>query len=190
VTEEAASGGGGARRPAGEWLLAVARRAIEDRLRGAEAVASSAAEDAERRGVFVTLRRRDDGTLRGCVGFVDPRYALEEAVARAASAAAADDLRFDPVTAAELPTLRIDISVLGPVRRVEPEQVEIGVHGVVVRCGGSSGLLLPQVAVEHGWDRETLLDKTCWKAGLPAGAWRRADAEVLVFTTRVICEED
>jgi AmmeMemoRadiSam system protein A len=176
-------------RPAGEWLLAVARRAIEERLKGAEPAPSSSVARSERCGVFVTLRRRDDGTLRGCVGFVEPRYALEEAVARAAASAAADDRRFDPVTPAELPALRIDISVLGPVRQVKPEEVEIGVHGVVVRCGGASGLLLPQVAVEHGWDRETLLDKTCWKAGLPAGTWRRADAEVLVFTTSVIEEE-
>jgi AmmeMemoRadiSam system protein A len=115
---------------------------------------------------------------------------LAETVADMAVAAATEDGRFDPVAAAELPALSIEISALGPMREIRPEEVEVGVHGLMVRCGTRRGVLLPQVPVEHHWDRETFLAHTCRKAGLPSDAWRRPDCELLAFTATVFGEED
>jgi AmmeMemoRadiSam system protein A len=138
----------------------------------------------------VTLRRRDDGELRGCVGRMVSEDPLAETVAAMAVAAATEDGRFDPVTVAELPSLSIEISALGPMREIRPEDVEVGVHGLMVRCGGRRGVLLPQVPVEHHWDRETFLAHICRKAGLALDAWRRPDCELLAFTAAVFGEED
>ena len=172
-------------------LLHVARGAIRARLSGEP---PPGGDDTPRLrepgGAFVTLRRREDGELRGCVGYVEPHFPLVEAVARAAVAAALEDGRFDPVTEAELPSLAIEISVLGRTSPIRPGDVEIGTHGLIIRCGGRSGLLLPQVPVEHGWDRDVFLAETCRKAGLPRDAWKRADAELLGFTAEVLGEED
>jgi AmmeMemoRadiSam system protein A len=139
-------------------------------------------------GAFVTLRSRD-GTLRGCVGVLESTDPLEETVARMAVAAASSDRRFDPVREDELSDIVIEISVLGALRQVRPEEVEVGRDGLVVREGERKGVLLPQVASERGWDRETFLDRTCGKAGLPAGAWR-GNATILAFTATVFGEED
>jgi AmmeMemoRadiSam system protein A len=171
-------------------LLALARRAIAARLAGAPAPALPPGEALRaQRGAFVSLHRRGDGSLRGCVGFVEPLFPLAEAVARAAVAAATGDPRFAPVTAGELAALRIDVSVLGPTHAIRPEAVEVGVHGLVLRHRGCSGLLLPQVPVEHGWDRTAFLDHVCLKAGLGAGAWREAGAELLAFGAEVFRED-
>ena len=171
-------------------LLGLARRAIETRLRGAPPPPLSApGPELERpSGAFVTLRRRSDGELRGCVGYVEPMFPLAETVARSAVAAAVEDGRFDAVTLGELSSLSIDISVLGPAQPIEPDDVVVGTHGLILRCAGRGGLLLPQVATEHGWDRGQLLDHTCRKAGLPPGSWKRPDAELLAFTATVFGE--
>ncbi|NYT07547.1 MAG: TIGR00296 family protein [Methanomicrobiales archaeon] len=138
----------------------------------------------DKRGVFVTLTR--DGELRGCIGYPYPTHSLEEALCDAAISAAARDPRFPPVRAPELPLLRIEITVLSPPRpltgepEARPSGVEVGKHGLIVQGYGRSGLLLPQVPVEWGWDSREFLDHTCLKAGLPAGCWKRKD--VLVFT--------
>ena len=109
-------------------------------------------------------------------------------MARLAVAAATEDGRFARVTGEDLEGLVIEISALGPLVAVRAEEVEVGRHGLLLRLAGRSGVLLPQVAVEHGWDREEFLDKTAWKAGLPEDAWRRADAEIFVFTAEVFGE--
>ena len=175
-------------------LLALARRAIEGQLAGvtrAEEDPGELRQELEQLGgAFVTLTRRRDGNLRGCVGVVEPRYRLDEAVAHAAVAAALHDRRFDPVTATELPELTLHVSVLGELLPIEPGAVEVGVHGLVVRCAGRSGLLLPQVAAERGWDRERFLDETCRKAGLRPGTWRAGDCELLAFTATVFSEDE
>ena len=98
--------------------------------------------------------------------------------------------RFDPVLPSELPDLSLHVSVLGELRPIDPEAVEVGVHGLVIRGGGRSGLLLPQVAAERGWDRERFLDETCRKAGLPPETWRRPDCELLAFTATVFSDEE
>jgi AmmeMemoRadiSam system protein A len=175
------------------YLLALARRAIEGELAGApgaeDDLGELRVEMERRRGAFVTLVRRRDGELRGCVGVPEPLFPLDQAVARAAVAAAVHDRRFDPVAASELPDLSLHVSVLGDLHPIEPAAIEIGVHGLVIRGDGRSGLLLPQVAGERGWDRERFLDETCRKAGLPPGRWREAGCEVLAFTAVVFSED-
>jgi AmmeMemoRadiSam system protein A len=115
---------------------------------------------------------------------------LAETVAKMAVAAATEDGRFDAVAASELPSLSIEISALGPMREIRPEDVEVGVHGLVVRCGSRRGVLLPQVPVEHHWDRGSFLAHTCLKAGLPVDAWQRPECELLAFTASVFGEDD
>ncbi|MGE5127403.1 MAG: AmmeMemoRadiSam system protein A [Betaproteobacteria bacterium] len=170
-------------------LLGIARGALEAHFsggRGGRPAAGGAL--GEPRGAFVTLRRREDGELRGCIGTMEPERPLAEAVARMAVAAATQDGRFDPVTSDELPQLQIEISALGPLQPIRPEEVEVGRHGLLISLGGRRGVLLPQVPLEHGWDRETFLEHTCWKAGLPEDAWRRAGVELLGFTADVFGE--
>jgi AmmeMemoRadiSam system protein A len=142
---------------------------------------------AQKRGAFVTLHRRD-GELRGCVGLMQSDRSLLETVARMAVAAAVDDGRFEPVRAAELDDLRIEISALGPLEPIRPEDVEVGRHGLLIGYRGRRGVLLPQVPVEQGWDRETFLEHTCWKAGLPEGTWKEPGVELLGFTATVFGE--
>lgn len=169
-------------------LLQVARDAIRAHLAGGKAPEGSAAVQTPG-GAFVTLRRRKDGALRGCVGTMETDAPLVETVARMAVAAAVSDTRFDPVREDELSELAIEISALGPLRAVRPEDVEVGPDGLLVREGGRQGVLLPQVATDHGWDRQTFLEKTCWKAGLPKDAWRRAGATICAFSATVFGED-
>jgi len=167
-------------------LLAIAREAITANLEGRPPRSVPLAPSLYECGVaFVTLTQRSDGELRGCIGYVEAVRPLAEAVAEAARLAATEDHRFEPPSRGELPRLRIEISVLTPLLPARAEDVVVGVHGLMIRQAGRSGLLLPQVPVEHGWDRETFLDHTCRKAGLPPGAWRLADAELLSFTAEV-----
>jgi AmmeMemoRadiSam system protein A len=171
-------------------LLDLARRAIEARVRG-EARPREVPTGllAERRGAFVTLRGRTTGALRGCIGYPEPTLPLAEAVVRGAEAAATADSRFEPVGPAELAAIRIEISVLTPLARVRPEDVRVGVDGLVVQKAGRRGLLLPQVAPEWGWDRETFLSETCRKAGLPRDSWNDPVTEVFAFQAWVMAEE-
>ena len=140
---------------------------------------------AEGRGAFTTLHL--NGKLRGCIGYVFPTQSLYRTVAETARSAAFDDPRFNPVTADEAPALKIEISVLSPLRPISPEEVVLGRHGLVVTYGGRRGLLLPQVPVEWEWNRTTFLEQTCLKAGLPADAWLRG-AELHGFTAEVFGE--
>jgi AmmeMemoRadiSam system protein A len=164
-------------------LPAIARAAIAEALGGSAGAEPPAADHDELRGVFVTLRRRDDGDLRGCVGMIEPRFPLMEAVRHAAVAAAFEDPRFPPVRRDELPGLAIHVSVLTPLAPASAADVVIGRHGVVIRARGRSALLLPEVAVEQDWDRETLLRQLCRKAGLPPDAWQKPDSQLYVFET-------
>lgn len=142
---------------------------------------------AEHRGAFVTLHG-GDGELRGCVGLMRSDRPLLETVARMAVAAAVEDGRFEPVTAAELDDLSIEVSALSPLEPIRPEDVEVGRHGLLIGHGGRRGVLLPQVPGEQGWDRETFLVHTCRKAGLPDDAWKKPGAELLAFTADVFRE--
>ena len=137
---------------------------------------------SEPRGAFTTIYYQ--GQLRGCVGYVHAVISLYRTVAETARAAAFEDTRFAPVTLAEARALEISLSILSPLRAVQPEEVEIGVHGLVVSYGGHRGLLLPQVPVEHGWNRRTFIEQTCQKAGLPRDAWKNG-ATLQAFTAEV-----
>jgi AmmeMemoRadiSam system protein A len=168
-------------------LLTIARRALDVAVGGARPEALRALVDEGcgttiRAAAFVTLT--EGGDLRGCIGTLDADQRLEDAVARATISAATRDPRFRPVAADELPRLRIDISVLGA-----PAELEVvadfrpGTHGVIVSQGARSALLLPEVAVDHGWDGETMLAAACNKAGLSPDAWRDPRTQRQVFAT-------
>ena len=135
-------------------------------------------------GAFVTLKVQ--GRLRGCIGHVLGDKPLWDTVREMAVCAAMQDPRFPPMHLEELEQAQVEISVLSPMRQVEdPEAVEPGRHGLMIQRGFHSGLLLPQVATEWGWDRETFLDQTCLKAGLPRGCWRSKKVQLLVFEAEV-----
>jgi AmmeMemoRadiSam system protein A len=139
-------------------------------------------EPVIRAAVFVTLT--ESGELRGCIGTLDPDRRLEEAVAGTTVAAALRDPRFRPVEADEVPSLRVDISVLGtPVELGDLADFRPGLHGVIVEAGGRSALLLPEVATDQGWGVEAMLDAVCQKAGLARDAWTDARTRRLVFAT-------
>jgi AmmeMemoRadiSam system protein A len=142
--------------------------------------------DALRRkaGAFVSLHRR--GMLRGCIGYVEPVLPLAEAVQEMALSAAFQDPRFMPLTSDELDDLDIEISVLTPFEKItDVSCIEVGRHGLMIRKGRASGLLLPQVPVQFGWDRETFLSQTCQKAGLRPDAWKDTDAELYIFSADI-----
>jgi uncharacterized protein len=141
----------------------------------------------EPRGVFTTIYLH--GSLRGCVGYVFPVTPLYRAVAETAQAAASEDNRFHPVTREEAPHLEVSLSVLSPISAIEADQVIIGKHGLLLSKAGHRGLLLPQVPVEHQWDRVTFLEQTCRKAGLPADAWKTG-ATLEAFMAEVFGDAD
>ncbi len=141
---------------------------------------------AQPRGAFTTLHL--EGKLRGCIGYVFPTDSLYKTVADTARAAAFEDPRFEPVTLIEVPHLTVEISVLSRLQPIRSDEVLVGKHGLVVTKGNHRGLLLPQVAPEWGWDRETFLAQTCLKAGLPADAWQHG-AQLQAFTAEVFGEE-
>ncbi|MDP2848457.1 MAG: AmmeMemoRadiSam system protein A [Humidesulfovibrio sp.] len=131
-------------------------------------------------GAFVTLKR--NGQLRGCIGNIIGQGPLFRTVWSMAQAAAFEDPRFPSLTQPELADLEVEISILGPVLPCpDPEQVEVGRHGLIMRQGSRQGLLLPQVPLEWGWDRHQFLAQTCRKAGLPAQAWRDATTQIYWF---------
>ncbi len=174
-----------------ESLLALARRSIEAALSGGRPPAvelSTEALDTEC-GAFVTLKK--GGRLRGCIGYIQAVKPLWQTVSEMAVQAAMHDPRFPPVVAEELPDIDIEISVLSPLEEVsDVSTIEVGRDGLVIRDGAHSGLLLPQVATEYGWDRETFLEHTCVKAGLPPAAWTKPGVTILRFTAEVFGEED
>lgn len=136
------------------------------------------------RGAFVTLTRR--GELRGCIGNLSADRPLAETVARMAAAAAFKDPRFPPVAPEEIGELEYEISVLTPFEKItDVGDIKVGKHGLIVQRGYRSGLLLPQVPVEYGWDRQTFLEQTCCKAGLPKDAWKEKDTEIFIFSAEV-----
>ena len=137
---------------------------------------------------FVTIHV--DGALRGCIGTLERRRSLWSVVGEMAAAAATRDPRFPPMDVTDLQAMTVEISVLSPDIVIHaPEQIEIGRHGLDVRRDGARGLLLPQVAVEHGFDREKFLAATCRKAGLPANAWHDDETVIRVFEAEVFGDE-
>jgi AmmeMemoRadiSam system protein A len=171
-------------------LLSLARRALEAHFAGElpPRLTSDRSEAfGEPRALFVTFRRH--GRLRGCIGTLAPEGDLPRMVGKFALRAALEDPRFPPLSPAELPECAIEISVLTAPRPLErPEDVQVGSDGLIVEADGRSGLLLPQVATEWGFDREAFLAETCRKAGLPYDAWQKPGTSVWVFQAEVFGE--
>jgi AmmeMemoRadiSam system protein A len=172
-------------------LLSLARQSIAAVLDGrAPQWSADELDDVLHRpaGAFVTLHTAE-GELRGCIGSIRAVEPLYRAVASSAISAAFRDPRFEPLRPGELEPLQLEISVMGPIEAVSNvEDIEVGRDGLIISRGRYAGLLLPQVAAEYGWDRETFLDQTCVKAGLPKGAWRAEDCRVEKFSAIVFGE--
>jgi AmmeMemoRadiSam system protein A len=170
-------------------LLRAARETIESKLERRSCSPPQASGNLKKKcGAFVTLYKK--GSLRGCIGFVIAAKPLLQTVIEAAEASAFHDPRFPPLERRELPDISIDISVLSEPRRLRClDEIQVGTHGLIVRRGLHSGLLLPQVATEYGWDRDTFLTHTCYKAGLPGDAWRAPDTEIELFSAEVFGEQ-
>ena len=171
-------------------LLAIARKSIESQVRTGEVYIEPREEKTlnRRSGCFVTIKQR--GQLRGCIGNFQSEVPLFREVAEMAASSAINDPRVYPMKEEDLASFQLEISVLSPLRKIENiEEIEVGTHGIYLEKGYYRGVLLPQVATEHGWDRETFLRQTCVKAGLPTEAWQADDAEIYVFSAQIFGEE-
>lgn len=137
-------------------------------------------------GAFVTLHHK--GQLRGCIGHIGADEPFGRVILRCAIAACSEDPRFPAIATVEIADLDVELSLLGPLEPIAgPDDIAIGRHGLVVEDGWHRGLLLPQVATEWNWDRETFIAQTCHKAGLPLDAWKRG-AMLWRFEAEVFAE--
>jgi AmmeMemoRadiSam system protein B/AmmeMemoRadiSam system protein A len=173
------------------YLLKLARSVIEAECAGRKYVIPPAPSPVmnEKRGAFVTLK--ESGQLRGCIGYIEAMKPLVTTIEEMAKAAAFNDYRFSPVQAREVPALEIEISVLSPITEVtDPTAIVVGKHGLIMTRGRNRGLLLPQVPIEWGWDRETFLAQTCIKAGLSEDAWKQKGTKIECFTADVFSEKE
>jgi AmmeMemoRadiSam system protein A len=171
-------------------LLKLARAAItqavvQNQLPGSPMVSGRLAEFGS---AFITIFCL--GQLRGCVGHAGRTLSLAETVVQAAVSASRNDPRFAPLTPDELNDVIIEISVLSQPERINPNEIEIGKHGLLIVRDAKRGLLLPQVAIEHAFDAQRFLDETCRKAGLPPNAWRDPETTVMAFTAEVFSEKE
>ncbi len=171
-------------------LIQTARAAIESRLAGQTPCYPEPTEGLCRKcGAFVTLRQ--GGDLRGCIGHIAASQSLVETVKEVALSSAFDDPRFPPLAREDYAGVRIEISALSRFERItDPGLIEVGKHGILIRRGNRSGLLLPQVATEQGWDRDTFLTHACRKAGLPGDSWKLPDTQIEIFTALVFGEDE
>ncbi len=169
-------------------LLRWARGSIAHRLTAApEPALPQLANPATRAGAFVSVHLRGD--LRGCIGQLGTTHLLLDVIRDCAVAAATGDPRFAPLRPDELASARLEISVLGPIEAVSDlSEIEVGRHGLIAEQGFHRGLLLPQVATEHRWGRDTFLAHTCLKAGLKADAWKTG-ARISKFEAEVFGED-
>jgi AmmeMemoRadiSam system protein A len=173
-----------------KFLLQLARQSIVRFLKAREMleVQVQSPRLKEKRGAFVTLKVEEQ--LRGCIGYPLPYKPLYQTIIEMAVAAATEDYRFPPIEEDELQDLKIEISVLTLPRKVKgPEEVVVGKHGIIISKGQNSGLLLPQVPLEYGWELEAYLNHGCLKAGLPAAEWKRG-VNIEVFEAQVFSETD
>jgi uncharacterized protein len=171
-------------------LLRLARKAIErwvgEGQRNIEATGDPAL--VELAGAFVTLRRGEE--LRGCIGRIRADNPLERVVQEVAISAATGDPRFFPLRSVEISEIDLEISVISPFRIIQDlTEIEIGRDGLMISESHTSGLLLPQVASEYGWDPQTFLEHTCMKAGLPKDRWRQTGTKIEAFSAQVFSEK-
>jgi AmmeMemoRadiSam system protein A len=169
-------------------LLALAHEAILSAVENREIpLVGPSSRFTAARGAFTTIYLHKN--LRGCVGYAFPIAPLYRTIIETARGAAFEDTRFLPVTLAEAHQLEVSLSILSALKSIRPQEVEIGTHGLLISQHGRRGLLLPQVPLEHGWDRNTFLEETCRKAGLPLDAWR-SGAEIEVFSAEIFGDSD
>ncbi len=170
-------------------LLTVARQSVTSALEGRPYDPPAPKGNLRSKaGVFVTIHTRN-GSLRGCIGQLVGKANLIDTVKDVALSSAFHDPRFTPVKRGELQDLVFEISILSPFQLAKPEEVVPGTHGIYLKNGFFSGLLLPQVATEQGWNRLQFLDHGCRKAGLPEGCWQDPNTELYIFTALVFREE-
>ncbi|PKN74101.1 MAG: AmmeMemoRadiSam system protein A [Candidatus Cloacimonetes bacterium HGW-Cloacimonetes-3] len=170
-------------------LLALARSALTSHFEQHRLSLPSDEAFQPKRGVFVSLHMGDE--LRGCIGYIKGYKSIASSVVEMAEAAAFRDPRFVPLEKRELPSVNIEISVLGELLLLSPgAEPEVGKDGLFISHPYGSGLLLPQVAVEWKWDARTFLREVCRKAGLNSGAYKDADSKVYRFTADVFSEKD
>ncbi len=183
----------------GKIALAAAKFAVYDKVAKTVNTEKAAPPDIsdyeifnEKRGVFVTLT--EEGELRGCIGYPYPVLPLGEALHDAAVSAAVRDPRFMPVRENELAAIEFEVTILTPPELLtcsaadRPKNIEVGRHGLIIKDRGMSGLLLPQVATEYGWDAEEFLMHTCIKAGTDRDAWKRDDTALYTFEGQIFSE--
>lgn len=171
-------------------LLEIARKSIESWVRSGTVYIEPREEKTlnRRSGCFVSIKQNDE--LRGCIGNFQSELPLFKEVAEMAAASASKDPRFYPMRESDLANFSLEISVLSPLHKIESfDEIEVGKHGIYLEKGFYRGVLLPQVATEHRWDRETFLKQTCLKAGLPTDAWQAEDAEIYIFSAEVFAED-
>ncbi|MHA1785213.1 MAG: TIGR00296 family protein [Candidatus Helarchaeota archaeon] len=187
----------------GKYLVKLARKNIETYLETGKRIeldkANLPKKYLDNAGIFVTLRKNiSDNTmnLRGCIGYPLPVYPLYEALLKASISSATSDPRFQSVTRSEMDDLIVEITILTPPKKIEvsspedyPKNIKIGEDGLIVRYGGFSGLLLPQVPIEWKWNEEEFLDHTCRKAGLPMDSWRTKEGIIIEKFQGIIFEE-
>ncbi len=173
-----------------KFLIKLARDSIRYYLENGEHIKVEAKEDVfkEKRGAFVTVKQEHQ--LRGCIGYPTPYLPLYKTIIEASVLAATKDPRFLPIQKEELPDIEIEISVLSLPQKIKDiSEIKVGKHGIIVSKGMNSGLLLPQVPLEWGWDLETYLKHGCLKAGLEEDAWKKG-ADIEIFTAQVFSEKD
>ncbi len=179
----------------GKLAVNLARRAIEECITNKKRVNPGNLPKVflDKRGVFVTLNKSDTNELRGCIGRPYPVLPLKDAIIDSAISAALNDPRFPPVKPEEIKHIIIEVTILTPPKRINakpkdlPKKIVIGRDGLIVVKGMYQGLLLPQVAVEHGFDATEFLCQTCMKAGLMPDAWLN-NAEVYSFEGQIFRE--
>lgn len=170
----------------GRELLALARESVTHYLK--EGRPLSTRKYPKARGVFVTITKNK--CLRGCIGYPLPVKALGQSVAEMACAAAFNDCRFPHLEEEELPRVKFEVSVLTVPENVKGDplkEIRVGRDGLIIEKAGRSGLLLPQVLTEYGWNAEQFLEALCDKAGLPRGGWRSASLKK--FQAQVFLED-
>ncbi len=170
-------------------LLVLARATITARISGQPLpeVKNPSQALQSHSGCFVTIKQQ--GQLRGCIGSFVAQQPLWQSVQEMAVSAATRDPRFYPMTASDLANFQLEISVLSPLQLIQSiDEIKVGTHGLYLIKGHAHGVLLPQVATEYGWDRDTFLRHTCMKAGLPETAWQK-DCEIYLFSADVFGDD-
>lgn len=173
-------------------LLKLARYTIADSLGVETGIVLPEFSDkvfAEKCGAFVTLHIR--GNLRGCIGYIEGIKNIPDTIKEMALSSAFRDPRFRPLSKAEYMDIDIEISVLSPIEKVNDiNDVVVGRDGLIMTKGFNRGLLLPQVPLEQGWDRDTFLTHTCYKAGLPGDTWKKGGVQIEKFSAQVFSEKE